>query len=183
MAKFGTEIIGLSSSTSLVMLLSLNGVGIPARLIPALLAHFYFGSFNLLIPFSFGTGIVILVWQTISDVPGFIALAVLFGIFANAVQVLFPAGLAGLTTDLTKMGTRIGMILTLVSVACLVGPPISGLLIAHGEGSFRYAQIFAGTSVIVGTCIISAARWMLVQKVTDWKRTESPDIATHPKTA
>ncbi|KAK3385990.1 MFS monocarboxylate transporter-like protein [Podospora didyma] len=159
MPKYGGEVIGLPSSTSLTMLLILNSVGIPARLIPTFVAHYFFGAFSVLIPFSFCTGIMNFVWLIITEPSSFISFSVVFGVVANAV----------LTTDLTKMGTRIGMIMTFASLACLIGPPISGFLIARGKGSFRYAQIFAGTTVLAGTAIMCVSRWLQIWGVMKWE--------------
>jgi MFS family permease len=125
-----------------------------------LLANVYFGSFNVLIPFASGAGIMLLVWISIKDLYGYIAFVVIYGICANAVQTLFPSALASLTTDLTKMGVRIGMVFTIVSLACLTGPPIAGALISYGDGSYRCAQIFGGTSVLAGALILMTARWL-----------------------
>ncbi|KAF2724382.1 MFS monocarboxylate transporter-like protein [Polychaeton citri CBS 116435] len=157
---YGTQVIALPPSTSLLLLEILNGVGVPGRLIPALLANHFFGSFNVLIPFALVAGIMLMVWIVIIDLPGYVAFVVLYGICANAVQTLFPSALASLTTDLTKMGVRIGMVFTIVSLACLTGPPIAGALISHNSGSYEHAQIFGGTSVIGGTCILTVARWL-----------------------
>jgi hypothetical protein len=132
---------------------------VPGRLIPALLADLYFGSFNLLIPFALCSGTMLLVWLAVSDSAGFVAFIIIYGVCANAVQTLFPSALANLTTDLSKMGVRIGMVFTIVSLACLTGPPIAGALISGDGGSYRLAQIFGGTSVVGGACILLAARW------------------------
>ncbi|KAK8017820.1 riboflavin transporter MCH5 [Apiospora rasikravindrae] len=128
---FATDVIGVSSSTSLVLLQILNAAGVPGRLVTALLADLYFGPFNLLIPFSAGAGIMLLVWMVAGAFSGYLAFVILYGIFANAVQTLFPSALASLTTDMSKMGTRIGMVFTIVSLACLSGKPSCPGLTQH----------------------------------------------------
>ncbi|KAK8099037.1 MFS general substrate transporter [Apiospora kogelbergensis] len=143
-ASYGTNIIGLESSESLLLLLVMNAVGVPGRLAPALLADLWFGSFNLLIPFAMGVGTALLGWMGVHSEPSYIAFVVLYGICANAVQTLLPSSLAGLTTDPAKMGVRTGMAFTVLSIACLSGPPIAGALIALDGGGYRYAQIFGG---------------------------------------
>ncbi len=136
----------------------LNGVGIPGRLIPAFLADRYFGPFNMLIPFVSCAGILLLCWIGIKTFGGFVAFVIVYGICANAVQTLFPSTLSSLTSDLTKMGTRVGMVFTIVSVACLTGPPIAGALIDLKTGDFLYAQIFGGVTVLLGALTLLAAR-------------------------
>lgn len=48
------------------------------------------------------------------------------------------------------MGVRIGMVFTIISFACLTGPPIAGALIDARNGDFLYAQIFGGTVMVSG---------------------------------
>ena len=101
-------------------------------------------------------------WVAVSDLGGFTAFVILYGICSNAVQTLFPSTLSSLTKDLTKMGVRVGMVFTIGSIACLTGPPIAGALIARADGSYKWAQIFGGTTVMLGAVTLLAAR--LVQR-------------------
>ena len=66
--------------------------------------------------------------------------------------------LSSLTKDLTRVGTRIGMCFTVVSVAALTGPPIAGVLIQAGGGNYLYAQIWGGSVVFAGGLVLIAAR-------------------------
>lgn len=155
---FGNEVIRVSPSTSLTLLMVLNGVGVPARLIPAILADAFFGSFNTLIPFAFCASIALYCWTVIASVKSYVGFVIGYGICANAVQTLFPSTLSHLTTDITKMGVRTGMAFTIGSFACLTGAPIAGALIEAADGSYRHAQLFGGTSVLLGSTLILAAR-------------------------
>ncbi|KAK8070575.1 Aspyridones efflux protein apdF, partial [Apiospora hydei] len=159
-ASYGTNIIGLEPAESLLLLLIMNAVGVPGRLAPALLANLYCGSFNLLIPFAVGVGVALLGWMGVHSEPSYIAFVVLYGVCANAVQTLLPSALAGLTADPAKMGVRTGMAFTVLSIACLSGPPIAGALIALDGGQYRYAQTFGGLSVLGGACVLGVARWL-----------------------
>jgi hypothetical protein len=51
--------VGISESSSLTLLIILNAVGIPGRVIPAFLADTYFGAFNVLIPFVGGGAVML----------------------------------------------------------------------------------------------------------------------------
>lgn len=77
---------------------------------------------------------------------------------ANAVQTLLASTVSKMTTDMSKIGVRTGMVFSIISIACLTGPPIAGGLIQTGNGSFLYAQIFGGTTVFVGTGFLVLAR-------------------------
>ncbi|RDL33853.1 MFS monocarboxylate transporter-like protein [Venustampulla echinocandica] len=157
-ATFGRNVIHVSSTTSYTFLMVLNGVGIPGRLIPALLADRYFGTFNTLLFFVAAAGILLFSWMAVEKLDGFTAFLVVYGFCANAVQTLFPSTLAGLTKDITKMGVRTGMVFTVGSIACLTSAPIAGRLIDIEDGSYRGAQAFGGTTVFLGVAFLLSAR-------------------------
>lgn len=156
---FGKKVIGISDQNSLTLLIILNAVGIPGRIIPAYLADAYFGTFNVLIPFVGGAGVMLYAWIGVHSQGAFYVFVTLYGICANAVQTLFPSTLSQLTTDLSKMASRVGMVFTVGSVACLTGPPLAGRLIDMGGGSYLYAQAFGGSSMFVGCMFLGAARF------------------------
>jgi MFS family permease len=73
------------------------------------------------------------------------------------VQGLWPSTLSSLTPDLSKTGVRMGMGFTIVSFACLTGPPLGGALIARAD-SYIGAQIWGGLAFLLGALILVAAR-------------------------
>ncbi len=136
-----------------------NSVGVPGRLIPALLADRFFGAFNVLLPFVFFTCATMYLWIAVHDSSSMFAFTAFYGFGANAIQTLFISALASFITDPSRAGVRIGMVFTIISFACLTGPPIAGTLIQHEGGSFLGAQIFGGTTMLCGGVILLAARW------------------------
>ncbi|PTB41165.1 hypothetical protein M441DRAFT_80572 [Trichoderma asperellum CBS 433.97] len=118
-----------SQPESFNMLMIINVVGVPGRLIPAYLADRYFGAVNVFIPTIIGTAICIFAWAGVDSITGDYAWVAFFGYFGAGVQALFPATTASLSKDLSKAGIRIGMIFTIISVAALTGPPLAGKLI------------------------------------------------------
>ncbi|CAG8417197.1 unnamed protein product [Penicillium salamii] len=158
-STYGKEVIGLSDASSLTQLMVLNAVGIPGRTVPGFLADAYFGAFNTLLPFVLGASVMLFGWIGTSSSSSFYCFVVIYGICSNAVQTLFPSTLSKLTTDMSKMASRVGMVFTVGSVACLTGPPIAGALIGVANGSYLYAQLFGGTSVMLGFVFLATARW------------------------
>lgn len=65
--------------------------------------------------------------------------ASVYGFAANGVQALFPAAVGELSTDPTRVGTKVGMILAVVSIPCFTGPPIGEQLAAINHGNYLYA--------------------------------------------
>lgn len=103
-------------------------------------------------------GILLYCWIAVRNIGGIISFSVVYGTIAAGVQVMFPAAFSSLATDLSKMGVRVGMILSIVAFACLAGPPLAGALIERGGASYLYAQIWGGTSMIVGALVVVMAR-------------------------
>ncbi|KAL1798510.1 hypothetical protein ACET3X_002547 [Alternaria dauci] len=147
---FGRTVLEFSQTQSLLSIVVVNGVGLFGRVIPALLADRYFGILNTLIPAAGVSGILLFGWIGVSSIEGQFAWAVIYGIAANATQSLFPAAVSDLSTDPTRVGTKVGMVFGFVSIACLTGPPIGGQLVALNNGSFLYAQLFAGFTLLAG---------------------------------
>lgn len=158
LSSFAQDIVGLSRSTSINILLIMNGTGMVSRLLPNYLADQYLGPLNLLIPFAFVSGVVLFGWTGVHTLDGLYAFAVIYGLSAAGVQSLFPATLTSLTTDLKKTGVRMGMVMSIVGCSSLMGSPIAGALIDNRDGDYLYAQIFAGVVMFVGSLILVAAR-------------------------
>ncbi|CAN8105192.1 unnamed protein product [Discula destructiva] len=163
-ASFSRDIIGLSYTESLNLLLLLNGIGIIGRLVPNHLADRY-GAINVFIPTATIAGICTLAWIAVSSPGGLYAWTIFYGIAAGGIQSLFPAGLSSLTTDLRKSGTRMGMVFTIASFATLTGPPIAGALITRCGGHYYGAQAFAGAVMLVGAGFMVAARLVRTRRV------------------
>ncbi|KAG8529467.1 uncharacterized protein KY384_006104 [Bacidia gigantensis] len=155
--SFGRDILGITYKDSISNLLILNGVGLFGRIFPAFLADKFFGPLNTLIPVMAAAALLLYCWSAISTPGGLTAFSVFYGLFGAAIQALFPATLASLTTDIKKAGVRIGMVFSVVSFSSLTGPPMAGALISDRHGSYLYAQMFAATVMVVGclTCLAS----------------------------
>lgn len=157
-STFGKRVIGVSSSTSLTLLLVMNAVGIPGRLVCGLVADRFVGPVNTLIPVTLVAGALLYCWAAVSSLGGLYAFCVVYGFFSAGVQNLFPTACASLTRDVKKIGERTGMCFTFVSFACLSGPPLAGALIKRGRGEYLFAQMFGGSAMVGGALTLVAAR-------------------------
>ncbi|OCK82774.1 putative MFS monocarboxylate transporter [Lepidopterella palustris CBS 459.81] len=155
---YGRDIIGLSDKNSIYLLMIMNGIGFIGRLVPNFLADRTFGPLNTVIPFAFITGIMLFAWAGVNSRGGLYAFSCIYGLFAAGLQSMFPAVLSSLTTDLRKAGVRMGMGFSIVSVACLTGPPLAGALIQSNHGNYLHAQMWAGAVLTCGGMTLFAAR-------------------------
>ena len=156
--SYGRDVVGINQAESISNILILNGVGLFSRLGAAQLADRYFGPLNTIIPFVFISGLLIYCWVAVTSKGGLVGFAIIYGLSTSAIQALFPATLASLTSDLKKAGVRMGMVFSFVAFACLTGPPLAGALIQKDDGAYLYAQMFAGTVMMGGCMTLIACR-------------------------
>lgn len=149
LGSFARDVLGAPQSTSINLLLAMNGVGVVGRVIPNYIAD-RLGPLNVFIPACLGTSLLLYCWIAVQSMGGMWAFAIVYGSFGASVQGLFPAVLSSLTEDPKKAGVRIGMAFTVVSFATLSGSPLAGALIQRDHGKYLYAQIFAGTCMFAG---------------------------------
>ena len=107
--SFGKNTLGTSEATSINLLMVLNGVGVPARLLPAYIAQKWTGPLNLMIPNVLLAAIILYCWIAVKSVTALWIFAVAYGVAAAGLQALFPVVLTSLTTDPKKAGVRAGM--------------------------------------------------------------------------
>ena len=160
---FARTVTNLSTSDAIALLLVMNGIGIPGRLITNSLSDSITGPLNAMIVSASTLAILMLAWSGVSTPAGLWAFSAVYGFFAAGVQGLFPAALSSLTTDLRKAGARMGMGFFIVSFACLTGPPLAGVLVQElgGGTNYLYAQLWAGLSMLCGSLLVLGARIML----------------------
>ncbi|EHA22534.1 hypothetical protein CBS63078_7099 [Aspergillus niger] len=169
LGAFGRTVIGFSYSESTNLIIVLNGAAVVGRLVPAYLASFHLGPLNTIIPLAVAAGVLMLCWAAVHSSAGLYVFAVLYGFCANGLQGMWPPTLSSLITDLSRAGTRIGMGFTIVSFACLTGPPLGGALVAKAHG-YIGAQIWAGVAILLGALVLLGARtakegWRIPVKV------------------
>jgi MFS family permease len=147
---------------SLNLLLVLNGVGLVGRLLPNYIAD-KIGALNIFIPICGVTSVLVFCWIAIKSSVSLYVWSALYGAFAGGIQSMFPAALSFLTTDLRKLGVRMGMVFTVVSFATLTGPPISGAIV-DATGNYVAAQAFSGASLALGCLFLVLSKRVSMKK-------------------
>jgi MFS family permease len=157
-ASYGRDMLDLSYSNSIILLIILNGVGIPARVLAGHVADRYLGALNTLIPVLLYVNVLAFCWMGVTSQTSLYVFVSFYGLGLAAFQSLIPTTVARMTKDISKVGTRMGMVFTFLSFASLVGPPIGGALLAADSGVYLYAQAWSGASAAVGTALVLASR-------------------------
>jgi MFS family permease len=152
-------VIGFDTVSSVQLLIIMNGLSVPARPITGYLADHVLGPINT---FTIATLIqagMVFAWIGIHSRADMYVFAVFFGFANGASQGVFVGSLASLTEDPTKMGTRFGMVCTVVAFATLAGPPTAGAILDRDGGKYIWAQVWAGLVIGVGSLTLAAARY------------------------
>lgn len=157
-SSFARDILHVPYSTSINLLLIMNGMGLLGRLIPGLIADRFYGPFNTMLPICVVTTVILYCWTAVFSIPSLYAFASLYGFFSAGFQGLFPATLTSLTKDLSKAGTRTGMGLGWVGISGLVGPPIAGALVQSNGGNYTVAIVWGASMMAAGTVVMGLSR-------------------------
>ncbi|KAI9040763.1 MFS general substrate transporter [Aspergillus affinis] len=156
LGTFARDRLGMSSTLDLILVL--NGVGVIGRIVPSIIGDRITGRLNILIPISIASAVLIFAWMAVSSVAGLYVFTVFYGVVGGAAQSLFPATATTMTQDPRRTGTRLGMILSVVGFATLTGPAIEGALIQQEGGSYIGAQAFAADVIMLGALLAVACR-------------------------
>ncbi|KAH8674142.1 major facilitator superfamily domain-containing protein [Xylariales sp. PMI_506] len=157
--SYARNIIGFSTTDSVQLLLITNGMSIPARPVIGYFANEYIGPMNVYIVSNIVFSILTFSWIAVHDRAGMYIFCVFYGLANGVCQGMFLGSLASLTNDPQKMGTRMGMVHTIVAFATLAGPPTAGAIIDHSGGKYLYAQIWAGLLILVASIFFIGSRY------------------------
>ncbi|CRL23939.1 Sucrose/H+ symporter, plant [Penicillium camemberti] len=153
--QFAQAHTGFTASDSLLLLILMNGVGVPSRIAAAIVADRWLGAVRTCIAVSIPCGIAILGWIGVHTHVGMFIWATVYGLLVNCAQSQLPAANAYFgSKDPEKSGTRVGMITTINSIPLLTGPYIAGQLIALRGGDYLYAQLFGGICILTGALFV-----------------------------
>lgn len=140
-------------------------MGIPARPVVGYLADNVLGPINTMLCAMALLSCMFLAWIGVTTKTGIYVFCVFFGLTNGAAQGVFGAALTSLTADPRKMGTRFGMVATLLGVAALAGPPTAGAIIDRSNGNYLGAQLWGAIVIIAGAATVAASR----VSITGWK--------------
>ena len=150
--------IGLTFKSSTVLLIIVNGIGIPARLLTGQIAD-RIGVLNTILPLSYCVAIVAWSWLAVSTAPGVYAYVSVYGFIVSAFQCLIPPTTASIMDDMTMIGSRLGVVFSIMGFAALTGPPLGGALISVMGGRYLAAQGWSAASCTLCAGIVTFMRF------------------------
>lgn len=147
----------------------LNAASIFGRIIPGLVAD-KIGSLNLLVFATIGTGIVGYGWIGTSNLAGTIVYCIFYGFLSGAVVSLPPTVIAGITPELSLVGTWMGMSFTLAGLGLLIGNPIAGQIFNATTDMWLGGQAFGASFTLAGGLLFLLVRLLRMRTAKNgWK--------------
>ncbi|KAF7345139.1 putative transporter MCH4 [Mycena sanguinolenta] len=152
--------LAIPAQMSFIVLAVMNTGGVVGRIAPAWLSDI-FGRFNLLAPAAFLSGLLCVVfWLFARSLVPLMLFAAAYGFTSGAfISVITPC--VAQISDIQQIGSRIGLLYSIISFPALVGGPAAGALLEAGKGQYSGMILFAGLTVITGSLLIFAAKLMI----------------------
>jgi len=159
---------GVPQSIAFYSIPILNAASLFGRTIPNFLADTY-GVFNIIIPMSFVSGILIFAMFGAGSLGGMLVFAILYGFFSGGFISLISPAFASFSTSQDEVGTRMGIALFVMGFALLTGTPITGALLQPPQYEWFKAIIFSGVVVFTGTGLLVTSRAMMAKRKGTWR--------------
>lgn len=161
--SYGIQRLGLSYSASSILVIIVNGAGLPARVAIPIIAD-RIGPLNVITMMMICCPIVLFCWLAVNNIPGYYVFTIIFGFVSGAIQSLMPTTVASITKRLDTVGTRLGMCFGVLSIASLTGPSIGGAIQSAAGGKFTGSQAWVGASALTSAALLIACRTLRVGK-------------------
>lgn len=162
---FATSALHTSSAQSLNLLAVTNAGAFVGRLIPGLLPTIFANAGTLPLATALG-GVLTLAWLGINNLPGFIAICVLYGALSGVIitmtTVMVPM-LSPPTAVHETIGTRLGMAYFGCGMGVLIGSPAAGALVDMQTADFGGAQAWAGGMLFGGAALLGYP-WLVLRR-------------------
>jgi MFS family permease len=149
-------------SPYLVTLLNVGSVF--GRILPGYFAD-KLGSVNMAIVCAAVSSILAYGWLGIHNLAGIVVFALLYGLFSGGIVSLLPSAVIALTPDMSRVGTRMGMMYTLTGFSILVGTPIAGAILGgYSDREWQGVIGYSAAGLTLGSILYLAARAVLYRR-------------------
>ncbi|KAI1789938.1 MFS general substrate transporter [Ganoderma leucocontextum] len=157
---------GISATTAFYVLSAMNGGGIVGRLAPPLVSDFI-GPFNIIVPCAFLLGLSPLVfWIFAKSLVAILLFAILYGFLSGGfIAILIPC--VAQISEPNEIGTRIGVLYSIVSFGALAGGPAAGALLKADHDSYAGLIALCGVANILGSFFML---WSRIRLAPLWAR-------------
>jgi len=155
-SEYAIEKMHMSTSLAFYLLSIINGLSLVGRTTFGAIGD-KLGFLNLLTILGIMNGIMLFCFSKTTTNAGIIVWAAFFGFTSGGIFAVFPAAVASSAPQPQLIGTYIGQMMAVTSIAALTGGPICGALV----NSYGYLQatIFAGVALFAAAACMAGARF------------------------
>ncbi|KAH7353922.1 major facilitator superfamily transporter [Plectosphaerella cucumerina] len=150
----------------------LNAGSVPGRIVPNYLAD-KLGALNVMIAVLVASAVVMWGWLGIINFGGLVVFSLLYGLFSGGVVSMTPTVVVKLTTDMSRVGTRMGMLMFASGTTLLIGTPIAGAILGDFSRTRWLATIgYGAAGLTLSSLCFCAAKVVTVRKLgagASWK--------------
>lgn len=139
----------------------LNASSIPGRIIPSFVAD-KVGSLDTYVVVCALSSASVFYWISVTNEAGNIAFAVLYGFWSGSVVALGSVVLTSITPDMSRLGTRLGMVSILKGIGSLIGPPLSGAIL-KSTGDYLGIQLLAACGIMLTSLLSLVLRLVIAR--------------------
>ncbi|ORY66592.1 major facilitator superfamily domain-containing protein [Pseudomassariella vexata] len=157
---------GLASRTfSPYMVTFMNAGSIIGRVVPPYIADHTGAPALVMATMSFLSAVLAFIWLGIRNSSGMVVFAVLYGMISGGVVSLQPAGVFSFTSDMSRVGTRLGMTCFVSGIAVLIGSPIAGVILGDGrEARWNGLIGFTADCLLIASGLILATGYVALSR-------------------
>lgn len=149
--------LGLNANIAFYMVSIINAASLFGRILPGLMAD-RFGAYNMMVLSALSSGLVCCCWTETTSMGGIVVFSLAYGFASGAVIGLQGACSAQIVKP-CQYGVAMGVVMTVLSVAGLLGSPINGWIL--GAWGFLGLSLFSGLAMLVGAAVLLLARLKL----------------------
>jgi MFS family permease len=121
---------------------------------------------NTIIPWALLSAVCVLAWISVDRTASLIAVSFFYAFVSGGAMAFTPAIIVFLSPDLSKIGVRVGMALTVGLLGVLIGSPIAGVILKSQSGVDDKGDVivgelnFSGVLVFTGVVLLfSSLSW------------------------
>ncbi|KAK1987538.1 major facilitator superfamily transporter [Colletotrichum cereale] len=146
----------------------LSAGSIPGRVIPNYLAD-KVGALYMHISVAAGSAVLMFAWLGIRNMAGLVVFAILYGLFSGGMVSISPTVVVSLSPDLSRVGTRMGMMNFIGGIAILVGTPIAGAILGdYSEAAWQSMIGYGAAALTVGSMCLTLAKIFQFKSAPAW---------------
>jgi predicted MFS family arabinose efflux permease len=154
-STFATDKGLADAGLALYLVAIINGGSLFGRVLPTLLAT-RVGPLNMIVIMGTMTALVGSSLLFVTNLPGLLFVAILYGFATGAYFALQPVTLISLCPDPARVGTRVGMASALLAIGNLPGATVAGALL--DSVGFQGVWMWAGLTTATGAALMALAR-------------------------